>query len=240
MKLKLSFILVAVLAMATIQTACGQQRITSKNYSVGNFSAIETDIVGNIVFTQSGTTHVSAEGDEEMVNNLIIKVEGNTLKLSKKKDLKRIFGNRKATKLTVRISSPNLNQLESDGVGNVTLDGPVKIESLHIESDGVGNITASQLDCRHLTVDSDGVGNIRLKGNGGFAEYKSDGVGNIDARDFAAEDVTVRLSGVGSIKCYASNSIDLFGSGVGSITYYGKPTIKALNKSGVGSVKSGD
>lgn len=240
MKTKLSLIIVALLSVATLQTACAQQRITTKNYNVSNFSAIETNIVGNIIFTQSGTTDVTAEGDEEMVNNLTVKVENNTLKLSKKKELKRFFGNRKARRLTVRVSSPNLNQLESDGVGNITLNGPVKTESLHIESDGVGNVTASQLNCQHLTINSEGVGNIRIKGSGGFVEYKSDGVGNIEAREFIAEDIVVKSSGVGSVKCYASKNIELYGTGVGSITYYGKPNIKSLNKSGVGSIKSGD
>lgn len=235
-----SIIVIAVLALTSIQTLYAQNRTITKKYNVGNFSEIETDIVGNIIFTQSNHTSVSAEGDEEMVNKLIVKVENNTLKLSKKKELKRIFGNRKAKKLTVRISSPNLYKIESDGVGNISLDGLVKTENLHIDSDGVGNISASQLECNRLIVESDGVGNTRLKGKGEFAEYKSEGVGNIDTREYIAEDVIVRSSGVGSVKCYASKSIELFGTGVGSITYYGKPTIKALDKSGVGSIKSGN
>lgn len=195
--------------------------------------------MGNIIFTQSNRTSVSAEGEEDLINNLIVKVENNTLKLSKKKDLKRIFGNRKSRKLTIKVSSPNLTKIESDGVGNISLNGVVKTDRLHIESDGVGNISASQLECRQLTIDSDGVGNTKLKGKGQFAEYKSDGVGNIEAQEFIAEDVVVRSSGVGSIKCHASKNIELFGTGVGSITYYGKPNIKALDKSGVGSIKAG-
>ncbi|MDO5664060.1 MAG: head GIN domain-containing protein [Bacteroidia bacterium] len=237
-----TFILSTTIFLLTLSvTACAQSKKTiSRNYDISSFNAISADIVGNVIFTQSSTTSVSAEGEEEMVNNLIIKVENNTLKLSKKKNLKRIFGNRKATRLVVKISSPNLNRIESDGVGNITLNGVVKTDNLYIKSDGVGNISASQLECRQLTIDSDGVGNTRLKGKGQFAEYKSDGVGNIDTREYIAEDVIVKLSGVGSIKCYASKNIELSGSGVGSITYYGNPNIKALNKSGIGKISSGD
>lgn len=236
----LFFLIVAVLAMTSAQTTYAQQRITTKNYNTRNFSAIETDIVGNITFTQSNRTSVSAEGEEDMVDRLIVTVNNNVLKLSMRKSLKSTFGNRKSKRLTVTISSPDLNKIKSDGVGNITLNGTVRTDKLHIESDGVGNISASQLDCRHLTIDSDGVGNTRLKGKGQFAEYKSDGVGNIDTREYLAEDVVVRSAGVGSVKCYASKSIELLGSGVGSITYYGKPNIKALNKSGVGKINSGD
>jgi hypothetical protein len=83
------------------------------------------------------------------------------------------------------------------------------------------------------------VGNIHLKGKGRLAEYESNGVGNVDAHAFIAEEVIVHSSGVGNIKCYASKNIELYGSGVGGIVYYGEPNIKALNKSGVGSIKKG-
>lgn len=234
----ISVVVIAALALTSIQSLYAQNRTISKNYNVANFSEIDTDIVGNVIFTQSNRTSVTAEGDEDMINNLIVKVDGNELKLSMKKSLKRTFKNRKA-KLTVKISSSTLHKLESDGVGNITLEGAIKTNNLYIDSDGVGNVTASQLECDQLTVESDGVGNIRLKGKGQFAEYKSDGVGNIDTRDFIAENVIVRSSGVGNIKCYASKNLELYSNGVGSIVYYGEPNIKALNKSGVGSVKQG-
>lgn len=234
-----TLIVIALLATLSIQTAYAQKKIISKNYNVGNFSAIDTDIVGNVIFTQSATTSVSAEGEEEMVNNLVVTVENNTLKLSKKKNLKRIFGNRKAKRLVVKVSAPNLYKIESDGVGNITLEGQVTTDRLDIESDGVGNISAMQLNCKRLTVDSDGVGNIRLKGKGEYAEFKSDGVGNIDTREFIADDVKVHLEGVGNVKCYASKNIELYASSVGNITYYGNPNIKALNKTGIGTIKSG-
>lgn len=241
MKTQTNFTLIAIalFAMLSIQTACAQQKNISKNYNVSAFSAIDADIVGNIIFTQS-TTSVSAEGEEEMVNNLIVKVENNTLKLSKKKNLKRLFGSRKAKRLVVKVSAPELYKIESDGVGNITLEGQVTTDRLNIESDGVGNITAMQLNCNRLTVDSDGVGNIRLKGKGEYAEYKSDGVGNIDAQEFIADDAKVHSDGVGNVKCYAAKNIELYGGGVGNITYYGKPNVKSLNKDGIGKIKAGN
>lgn len=242
MKTKTNFTLIAIALLATlsIQTVYAQKKIISKNYNVGNFSAIDTDIVGNVIFTQSSATSVSAEGEEDMVNNLVVTVENNTLKLSKKKNLKRLFGNRKAKRLVVKVSAPNIYKIESDGVGNITLEGQVTTDRLNIESDGVGNITAMQLNCNQLTIDSDGVGNIHLKGKGEYAEFKSDGVGNIDAQEFIAEDAKVHSDGVGNVKCYASKNIELYGNGVGNIIYYGKPNVKSLSKNGIGKIKSGN
>lgn len=248
MKTKRSFLLIiAMMVFIGLQTACtqnrtataqSQHRTITKKFNVGSFSAIESEIIGNVVFTQSNHTSVTAEGNEDMVNRLIVKVEDNELKLSMK-DNSRIKFRNKGPKLTIKVSSPNIYKIDSDGVGNISLEGVVKTENLHIDSDGVGNITASQLECNRLTVESDGVGNVLLKGKGQFAEYESNGVGNIDARDFIVENVIVHSTGVGNVKSYASKNIELYSSGVGSIVYYGEPNIKALNKNGVGSIKEG-
>ena len=238
-------LIIALLTIMGLQTAFAQNRGTTgksgnstitKNFNVGSFSAIETDIVGNILFTQSDDTSVTAEGNEDLVNRLIVTVKEDELKLRMRSNLRMKFRNKRA-KLTIKVSSPNLYKIDSDGVGNITLEGVVKTESLHIDSDGVGNIRVSQLECDQLTVESEGVGNIHLKGKGRLAEYESNGVGNVDAHAFIAEEVIVHSSGVGNIKCYASKNIELYGSGVGGIVYYGEPNIKALNKSGVGSIK---
>ncbi len=240
-------LIIALVAFLGLQAACSQNRTTTaqsqhrtitKNFNVGSFSAIESEIVGNIIFTQSSSTSVLAEGDDNMVNRLIVTVDGDKLNISMKDNTKIKFRN-KRSKLTIKISSPNLYKIDSDGVGNISLAGVVKTEKLHIDSDGVGNITASQLECSRLSVESDGVGNIQLKGKGQFAEYESNGVGNVDARDFVVEDAIVNSTGVGSVKCFASKNIELYSSGVGSVVYYGEPHIKALERNGVGSVKEG-
>ncbi len=249
MKTKRTFLgIIVLLALIGLQTACAQNRgktgqsdssTITKSFNVGSFSTIESGIIGNIIFTQSNTTSVMAEGSEYLVNSLIVQVEDDGLKLSLKDNLKIKLKGKRA-KLTVRVSSPNLYKIDSDGVGNISLEGVVKTENLHIDSDGIGNITASQLECDLLTVESEGVGNIHLKGTGRRAEYVSEGVGNVDTREFVAEEVIARLSGVGSVKCYASKTIELYSSGVGSIVYYGEPNIKALDKDGVGSIKAGE
>lgn len=240
-------LLIALLTLLYWQTACAQNRtetaksqrgIITKNFNVNSFSAIENGVVGNIIFTQSNHTSVTAEGNEKVVNRLIVKVEDDELKLSMKSDSRMMFRS-KRTKLTIKVSSPNLYKIGSYGVGNISLEGVVRTENLHIDSDGVGNIRTSQLECDQLTVKSSGVGNINLKGKGRLAEYTTNGVGNVNAREFIAEDVIASSTGVGNVKCYASKNIEIYSDGVGGIVYYGKPNINALEKKGVGSIKEG-
>jgi hypothetical protein len=221
------------------QSACGQQRITTKNYQVREFSSIQSDIVGNIIITQSNNRVVRAEGNEDLVNALTVEVRNDELKLSIKSSAKRKFKNRK-NKLTVWVSTPQLNRVRNNGVGNISINGKIDTDKLLIESEGVGNFKAENLYVGEVKVNSNGVGNVTLSGSAQFADLNIDGVGNLDAKELKTVDAIVHSDGVGSVKCYASKEIEIHASGIGSVTYYGNPQIKSLNKEGIGSLKSGD
>lgn len=233
------FLLIAVLALTSIQTSCAQKNVMSKKFNVSDFTSIETDIVGNIFFTQSNRTSVSAEGDKELVDNLTVTVVNNELKLSKKKNINRLFKNRKSQKLTVYVSSPQIRELEMDGVGNVTMKGKVEEPQLEISSEGVGNFVANNLQCQKIKVTSDGVGNVTLAGKTKEIKIDSDGVGNVHAEKMHAEDAYVTSDGVGNVTVFSTQSINARVSGVGNITYYGAPKFKITEKNGIGSVKAG-
>ncbi|HHV84785.1 MAG TPA: DUF2807 domain-containing protein [Petrimonas sp.] len=221
--------------------ACAQSnRITNKNYNVTAFSALVSNTVGNIEFTQSPNYSVSAEGDEEMVNNLIVNVKDNKLNVSMKKDLKRMFGNRQSGKLVIRISSPNLSLIESDGVGNLELKGRLDAPQFKIVSTGVGNINARDLASDNIDITSDGVGNIEMKGSATSVSVASKGVGNVKLENLKAARAKIESGGVGNVTCHATESVDINADGIGNVTYYGNPITKNIRKNGIGKVKSGN
>ncbi|MDR1517039.1 MAG: DUF2807 domain-containing protein [Dysgonamonadaceae bacterium] len=211
-------------------------RIMNKNFDVSPFHAIESEIVGNVVFKQSDRQSVSVRGSENLVKNLIVEVDNGKLKLSAQKTAKK----RNAShKLTVSVSAPGIEKIDLGGVGNLKLSGSVKSDSLSIALSGVGNFDAEDLEVQSLFVESEGVGNIHLKGRANSVKIKSDNVGNIDASAFIARAVRVNLSGVGNVTCYASDILHITASGVGNITYLGNPAAKTIDRSGVGKVKNG-
>ena len=215
-------------------------RITNKNFRVTPFSAIESNTVSNIEFTQSSSYSVRAEGNEEMINNLIVNVQNNKLVISKKKDLKRLFGNRRSGKLIIRISSPNLSIIESNGVGNIELKGKQEVSQFKIVSNGVGNLNALNLNADNIDITSNGVGNIELKGSASSVSVLSDGVGNVKLENLKARHANIDSDGVGNVACYATESVDIHAGGIGNVTYYGNPKTKNINKGGIGKVRNGD
>ena len=231
-------ILLSSLLLVVIATSCTyaqKQTITNKTYPIKSFTSVESDIVGNITYTQSNNVSVRAEGDKELIDKLRISEKNDVLKIEYTEKM----NTKNKQKLSIYISSPTISEIDTEGVGNWVMKGKVKTNNLAIEFDGVGNFEALELQSNNIKVDYEGVGNLTLGGTTDFVEIKSEGVGSINSQDLLAKKAVIRSSGVGSVKCYASESVDLINSGVGSITYYGNPTTKNMNNSGIGKIKAG-
>lgn len=207
-----------------------ENRITKK-FSVDPFDQIVNETVANIVFTQGRDTKVEAEGPDNYVDGLQVKV--NDRRLTMTMDKKKFSKN---ARLTIRITSPDLCLIQQGGVGNITLKDNVKVETLSIRSEGVGVIESENLTVRSLEVSQDGVGGITLKGRAETAKYYQNGVGSLKAQEMLTSDLVVEQNGVGSVSCYATENLSVDANGVGSVNYYGNPRTKDIRKSGVGSV----
>ena len=235
--LKLLLSTLFIVAITTSCTYAQKKELSNKTFPIQSFSSVESDVVGNIIYTQSNKVSVRAEGDKKIVDNLIITESNGKLKIYQ--DSKFSIKNKSKKNLTIYISSPSINEIDVEGVGNWTMKGIVKADNLKIDFEGVGNLEALELQSINIIASYEGVGNLTLGGTTDVIEVKSEGVGSINTQKLIAKDVIVRSSGVGSVKCYASNSVDIINNGVGTITYYGNPTVKNVKNSGVGKIKEG-
>ncbi|HKM45446.1 MAG TPA: head GIN domain-containing protein [Dysgonamonadaceae bacterium] len=234
-KLNANFLLLMLLVLATSCSYAQEITVIDKTYPVQPFSSIDYDAVGKVIFTQSEKTSVRVEGDKKLIDKLEVNVSKEVLKIEQKGK----FSSRSKKNLTIYISSPTIEAIDAEGVGNWVLKGKVKTPNLKIDFEGVGNFEALDLDIPSIIANYEGVGNLKLGGTSNFIEIKSEGVGSIDTQKLIAKSVVLRASGVGSVKVYASESIDLNNEGVGSVTYYGNPAVKNIKNSGVGKTKQG-
>ncbi|MFA5655580.1 MAG: head GIN domain-containing protein [Dysgonamonadaceae bacterium] len=232
-------IFLSALILVVIATSCTYAQkgvITNKTFPIQSFSSIKSDVVANVIYTQSNKVSVRAEGDKERVDNLDVTVKKDVLKIDHKGKL----NSKNKKKLTIYISSPSINEIDVDGVGNWSMEGEVKTDNLKINFDGVGNFEALELESNNIKANYEGVGNLKLGGTTNFVEITSEGVGSVNTQNLIAKNAVIISSGVGSVKCYASESIDLNNTGVGSVTYYGNPTVKNMKNSGIGKIKQGN
>lgn len=238
-KMLSAFLLTAGLLSSCVYMGEGIQpskKLITRDYKVKEFNKIDAGTVGDIYYTQSADekTDVQIYGPDNIVALIQVAVKDSTLLLSIDKSKKV----RNFKKMKITITSPTLNSISFKGVGDVHIDNGLTTDNLYVESKGVGDVKIKSLTCSSLNVQSMGVGNVKLEGTVQAATLHSKGVGNIEAGNLQANIVEASSQGVGDITCNAVESINAAVRGVGSIKYKGNPTIKSLNKKGVGTIKN--
>lgn len=238
MKISATLTLIAVLFTACI-SAGAQSRQAADQFEVSEFTAIESSVIANIHIKQSPTVSVTAEGSEELLNLLDVRMDNDKLILTMEdRHLRRNKG--RSEKLLISISTPTLTRLDFDGVGNIEIDGAFSTPELTIDSEGVGNLRADRLEAGSIYISSQGVGNTTLGGKTDKLEIKSEGVGNVNTTKLISRSAVVTSQGVGNVNCHASEYLKVRSEGIGNVTYYGNPADKELNKEGLGKIKAGN
>ena len=209
-------------------------KIVKNEYKLSAFDQLEVNAIANVKFIQG------SEGDYRVVlscpDNYVM-----LFKFEVEKDGELEIGfvhnntNIEATNVDVTVYAPQLRKLDNSGVASVEAER-LKGDRLKVENSGVGSVYLYGLQIDDIEVDCSGVGSMELGGKADRATLECSGVGGITADKLQAKTVKADVSGVGGIKCYASERIEGNVSGVGSLTFDGKPQEKKLNRSGVGNI----
>ncbi|MDR0892335.1 MAG: DUF2807 domain-containing protein [Mediterranea sp.] len=162
----LSKTLAVFLLTATSLSACaGSEYIkASKNYvtkevKVDNFHGINLSGIGKVEFRQDKDTYVEMYGSDNVLALLDVRVKDGTLVIKYKKNNVNVRGN---SKLSFRISSPNLDKLSVDGACKFLFANDFQTEGdLKISVDGAGELQSGTLRCQDLKLSVDGAGKLR-------------------------------------------------------------------------------
>jgi hypothetical protein len=160
-----------------------------------------------------GSPKLVIRSDENLLPLVETKVSGDRLVIRTLKSLRPTEG------VKVTVATPRL-------VG-LSVGGAVK-----------GKISGVQSE--RFTLKLSGAGSVDIAGKAGELALSLSGAGRVRARELEAKKATVRSSGAGSVQVFASESLDVNLSGVGSVTYYGKPEQINKSVSGVGSIRAGE
>ena len=180
--------IVAIAVLLSVAFCSLSAQNVSKDYNVDEFSAINLQSVGNIIFTQSAGCSCRLEGPSEFVEKTRVTVKNGTLVISYKDRNARNIKN-----LICYITAPDLSKVkniafELDGVGNCNVKS-LYCDELKLDVDGVGNMKLN-VDCSTIKAKVDGVGNITVSGKADAAFFKRDGVGKINSKNLKCKDVT--------------------------------------------------
>lgn len=233
-----SYVLSGVLLLGLLAyTSCsltgikGNGKVVKVEKKISSFSEIEFNGVFNVILSQGEKEKLVIETDENLIDIVDVKNEGNKLIV----DYKKGKSVRKPTKFNIYVTLKNIESLKMNGVGDLDNTGVLNLKTLEIDNSGVGDIDLN-ISSSILDIKNSGVGDVNLQGDASHLIINNSGVGDIDAEIFKAKDVKLKNSAVGDVKVLALENIDADVSGVGEVDIYGHPAVKKINNSGVGKV----
>ncbi len=113
-----------------------------------------------------------------------------------------------------------------------------QLKQFHLE--GAGKTELNNVSGERLDLNYHGVGMLKANGKVQTLVIKAQGVGSINTRDLDAQHVHAKMEGVGSVKVRATESLQARVEGIGSLTYYGKPSRISKVVEGIGTVSAGE
>jgi hypothetical protein len=209
----------------------GSGKVVSKEIKIDAFTQLKMNGVFNVLISQGDKEALTIEADDNLVDLIEIRNDGNVLTIKQKKE-----SDIKSTKFNIYITVKDLEKIETSSVGNIQTSTPLNLKNLDLSSSCVGDIQL-EINCEKFTANISSVGDLNLKGKSGETIIKNSSVGNINAVDFISDILKVDNSGVGDVEVYAEKEISLISSGVGNVAYKGNAVVKNIENKGVGKVR---
>jgi hypothetical protein len=222
----------SMIVFSSCERVIGEGDLRTETRSTGNFTGVETQISGNIYYTQGPEYKVELTAQQNILNVMETPIINNKLVVRFRNNVRV----KSHEQITVRVTAPSISGINSSGSENVTVLSPLTSNQLSFNLSGSGNISLPDITTSHLEATISGSGNIYVSsGSATTSHFKISGSGNIDAQNIQSKSAITNTSGSGTIKLNTSETLDVTISGSGSVFYLGNPVINT-NISGSGRV----
>jgi hypothetical protein len=224
--------LTALILLFLISSFSGSDLMAQETRDLDPFTGIGIAISADVFYTPGNSHEIRIEGNSKDVKDLVTKVENGYLKL-KYDDWKM-----KRSKLTIYITSKELDKVGLSGSGDFKSEKPVRSEEITIAISGSGTVLFTNLEAEEVDVKISGSGDVILeKGRAEEVDVKISGSGNVLAEYFETSEFSAGISGSGSVRITVQDELETRISGSGSIYYHGTPQLNTTS-SGSGKVRS--
>lgn len=179
---------------------------TSKTYDFTGFDALDISAGVDVNYETGPNYTVVIDFEEGGPDDMKLRQDGSRLYVSRKAT----SGWRDRVRAKVRITSPQLNEIEA--------------------SSG-SSIRASGIDSEILVLDASSGANIKADGKCGSLKIEANSGGNASAKSVSCQKIAAKASSGGSVRAYASEQAKSHTSSGGSVDIYGAPETRENNRS---------
>jgi len=195
--------------------------ISSTKYEVIEFNAIE---IGDHyeVFLSQGSNSVTIETDDNLLDYVAPKIEGNILKLTKKssKGIQNFRG------FKIFITAKNLETITAHDFAKVQIDSSFQAENLFLKLTESSEIRLNEVIIeKEIRIMASNFTKIKMSGSAEKMSLDAKGSAVIDALNFEAKEAILFSSDFVKAKINTKDRLEINATGSSEIAYIGEPRI---------------
>ena len=229
---------------ATALVAAPLALAETEKYDTDEFTDITYSLPYEVEFIAGDEHYVILEGDSEAIENVKVKVNGDTLKL--RRDDKSWFdwSHDDSDAIFVTIGYKSIDAIKISGSGDgfaesiesddfkLAIAGSAHMEIEQLEANdlvisiaGSGDAFIHKIDVDQVESSISGSGNIKLGGQTNGQDITIAGSGDYEATGLRANETDATIRGSGDIEVWSIASLTASVMGSGDIEYYGDPDV---------------
>lgn len=203
-----------------------------RSYQVAGFSRVELAGPYEVRVQVGGAPSVRAAGDEEALEHLEIRLDGDRLLIGTQPGSWTSSGH-----AAVSVTLPSLAAVDLAGSGDIFV-GALRAPQLRAGLAGSGNIVLERIEGDAAAFEIAGSGNIRAAGQVAQTSLEVAGSGNADLSGLQAQAASVSVVGSGdaAVRATGTASVSIMGSGDVTVTGGARCSVR---KMGSGNVSCG-
>lgn len=206
----------------------------SRDFDLAGFEQVRLMGSDDVRIVEGESFAISATGPRHVIDRLDLKVEGDTLIVTRERRDGWNWSSMKGHAV-VTVTMPRLTGAMLDGSGDLTA-ASTATDRFEGRLAGSGDLDIADVRAAETKLSLAGSGDVRARGKTGTAEFKLAGSGDIAAGDLIAETVSVSLAGSGDVAAHATGKATVSLAGSGDVTIAGTKDCES-RKLGSGTVR---
>ena len=248
---------VAILGAALLGVGCGgvvvgSGHLVTKGYDLEGFTRLDVSDSFEVEVTCSDPQSVELTLDDNLVDEVDVRVEGETLSI----DLKGTTAYERTTQ-RAKITLPELAEVVLSGASKASVQGFSSSGDLELVLSGASSLVLTDVAAGDAKLDVSGaskvngavgVGDVQmdvsgastvdLAGSGAEASLEASGASSLQLGDLALESAGVHLSGSSTATLDVAGTLDADLSGASILRLRGSPSLREIETAGSSEIRS--
>ena len=237
--IKITVLITTYLLLLFTTTSCffdgltgikGSNVVVSEDRNINsNFESIDVQQGINVYLTQSSTTELSVEADDNIIDLLITEVKDNELKIYFKENVY------KAKARNVFLTVSTISEIKTSSGAQVKCENTIQTSSLELDSSS-GSSIKIRVNAKEIVSETSSGSNMKIEGETTNFSASSSSGSSINASNLKTVDAYAKASSGSHINLNVSGELTAKASSGGDIDYDGNPSKIDKDTSSGGSV----